>query len=222
MQLQTGDRFGRLTVVQLDHIRTYIRPNNKINYLEYYLCICDCGRIKITQKNNLVHGDTKSCGCYSTECKKNKNIKSKKHGLYNTILYNRWKTMKERCLKPYNSSYKYYGGRGIKICKEWQNDFLVFFNWAINNGFKKELTLDRIDVNGDYCPENCRWITIKEQNFNKRNNRFVVLDNQKATLTTWCEKYNISRQTVYKRLNRGWSIEKALKTPSLIHQKQQT
>lgn len=120
--------------------------------------------------------------------------------------------MKDRCLNPCSPSYKNYGGRGISICQEW-NNFHNFAEWAKNNGYQDDLTLDRIDVNGNYEPSNCRWITLKEQQNNRTNNHLITYDGETKTLQQWGEKLGIKWTTLYKRLQSGWSVERALKTP---------
>lgn len=212
-KIEPGTRFGRLTVVGLDHIRERVDPKGRVRKLKYFLCKCVCGNNIVTQASNLTSGDTKSCGCYSKECRKNCLIKFKTHGKSHTKLYERFRHIRERCYKKNSESYKYYGGRGIKVCEEWNKDFMSFYNWAISHGYEDGLTIDRIDVNGDYCPENCRWVTTAIQNTNKRNNNVVTIKGKKDILTNWCKKYNIARQCVYKRLWRGWDIESAITVP---------
>ena len=116
-----------------------------------------CGEEFRTQIKGVKNGNTKSCGCYT-----------KKHGLTNTRLYNIWVNIKARTLNPKHKNYKYYGGRGITICEEWKNDFMSFYNWAMSNGYSDELSIDRIDNDGNYCPENCRWTTQTIQTRNQR------------------------------------------------------
>lgn len=125
-----------------------------------------------------------------------------KHGMDGTKLYRVWSRMKERCNNKNNKSYKNYGGRGIKFCDEW-NDFIPFMEWAFDNGYKEGLSLDRINVNGNYCPSNCRWITMFEQQSNKRNSRYVTINNQTKTVSQWANLCNIDRHTILYRLNRG-------------------
>lgn len=120
--------------------------------------------------------------------------------------------MKYRCNNINAANYERYGGRGIKVCNEWQ-EFEPFRDWAINNGYKDDLTLGRINVNGDYCPQNCRWATIKEQNNNQRTNRLFTVFGKTQTMTQWAEEYCISKSTLWGRLKRGWTIEEALTTP---------
>lgn len=142
--------------------------------------------------------------------KGNKNVV--KHGLSNTRLHKIWHSMYCRCYYPTTNQYKNYGGRGIKVCEEWKHTegFINFYNWAINNGYKENLTLDRIDNNKGYCPENCRWKTPKEQSNNRRNNVCYTFNGETKTSKQWCELYNVSQTTLLDRLKRGWTLEQAL------------
>ena len=155
--------------------RIKISPNTKINKLtilsydyekKKYKCKCECGNITFVSGEKILSGHTKSCGCYRKDYGKN-NIK---HGLYKNRIYFEWKNMLYRCYKDKYPYFKYYGGRGIKVCKDWINDVYNFASWATDNGYNDELTLDRIDVNGNYCPENCRWVDYKQQARNKTTN----------------------------------------------------
>lgn len=209
MQDLTGKKYGRLTVVNLDHKEQRIVKNKKYGQKYYYLCQCECGNYKVVESCQLINGKTKSCGCYKKEIIKTVN---KKHGLRNTRIYKIWCNIKARCYNKNNNRYYCYGQRGIKVCNEWLNNFVLFYNWAINNGYKDNLTIDRIDVNGNYSPDNCRWITNKEQSQNRRSNFNITLGNKTQCLTKWAEDYNISEGTVRDRIKRGWDIEKAIKT----------
>ena len=135
-----------------------------------------------------------------------------KHGLSNTRLHKIWHSMYCRCYYKSTNQYKNYGGRGIKVCEEWKHiqGFINFYNWAINNGYKETLTLDRIDNNKGYCPSNCRWITPKEQSNNRRNNVYYTFNGETKTSKQWCELYNISQTTLSDRLKRGWTLQQAL------------
>lgn len=144
---------------------------------------------------------------------KNKGNKNAvKHGLSKTRLYTIWHSMYCRCYYKSTNQYKNYGGKGIKVCEEWKSSqgFLNFYNWAINNGYEEKLTLDRIDSNKNYCPENCRWVTSKSQSNNKTNNVFYTFNGETKTAKQWCELYSISQTTLNDRLKRGWSLEQAL------------
>lgn len=153
----TGREFGRLTVIERQG------SNEKRHAL--WLCKCQCGNSKVISSQDLLEGNTNSCGCLRKE--KSRDL-SHTHGMTNTRLYDTWRAMKARCYNPANPNYKYYGGRGITICDEWKNDFPKFHDWAMSHGYAEDLTIDRINNDGNYEPSNCRWATTAEQNKNKR------------------------------------------------------
>lgn len=142
--------------------------------------------------------------------KGNKN--SVKHGLSKTRLHRIWHSMYCRCYYPTTNQYKNYGGKGIKVCEEWKHieGFVNFYNWAKKNGYEENLTLDRIDNNKDYCPSNCRWITLKQQSNHRTNNVYYTFNGETKTSKQWCEIFNISQTTLLDRLKRGWTLEQAL------------
>lgn len=193
-----GSKFGKLKVIKQSDTK-----NNK----RYWECICDCGNKTIVPTSRLKNGHIKSCGCLSREITTKRNMK---HGKGHTRLYKIWAGIKKRCLNKKCISYKNYGGRGIIICDEWKDSFEIFYEWSMNNGYNKNLTIDRIDVNGNYEPNNCRWITMKEQSNNKRDNRYITINSQTKTLSEWSDYYKINPKVVENRINRyKWSIEEA-------------
>lgn len=127
-----------------------------------------------------------------------------KHGYKHTRIYHIWVDMRQRCNNPHNYSYAYYGGRGIKVCEEWEQSFPAFLLWSENNGYTDELTIDRIDCNSDYCPDNCRWVDRKTQSINKRNSRFVTYKGQTKTLREWADIYKVHYDKLRYRLD-NWS-----------------
>ena len=133
-----------------------------------------------------------------------------KHGKYHTRLYNIYRGMKDRCYYKSHNRYNYYGGRGISICGEWLNDFMAFYTWAIDNGYDDNLTIDRIDVNGNYEPCNCRWLTPKEQSNNRRSNVYLTYNNKTQTIKQWAEELGINYKCLWKRHKLGWSDKECL------------
>lgn len=200
----TGQHFGRLTVIK----RVESSGKHKRGM---WLCKCECGKEIIVASDKLRSGHTKSCGCFSHECIASR---SKTHGMSHTRIFKLWTAMRERCSCQSLISYPNYGGRGIKVCDEWQNSFVAFLDWSIANGYSDELSIDRIDVNGNYCPENCRWVTVKVQANNKRNSRMLTLDGETHTLAEWSELTGVKQATISIRLKKGWTVERALKEPT--------
>lgn len=206
----TGQQFGRLTVISF--------AGTDKNGKALWKCICDCGTEKVITANSLRRGATKSCGCLNRECGKklaekyNQQRKYMNHNCHSR-LYSIWHGMKQRCENTNKDAYKNYGARGILVCEEWSNSFTAFEEWSINNGYNEKLTIDRIDNNKGYSPENCRWATRKEQSNNTRKNCLLEYKGEKRTLTEWGRIMNIDRNVLKKRIYAGWSVEKALETP---------
>lgn len=186
----TGARYGYLTVVK--------RYGSKNGHATWE-CKCDCGKVTIVRGNDLKNGAVLSCGCKRAEVCGNTH---RTHGHCKTRLHTIWQHMRQRCNNKNNPRYKYYGGRGITICDEW-NRYERFEEWALSHGYQDDLTIDRIDVNGDYCPDNCRWVTWKAQQNNRRNNVIITAFGETRTLTEWEEISGVNRTTIQKRIKGG-------------------
>lgn len=194
----TGMRFGRLTVISQGE-----RTNGRIGWL----CKCDCGNIKTICGKNLKNGMIQSCGCYRKESFKERITK---HNKCYSRLYITYNNMIRRCTEKNNRHWNRYGGRGISVCSEWINDFESFYNWAINNGYSEELTIDRINNDGNYEPSNCRWVSVKENNNNRSTCRFYTINGITKNIQQWCNEFGADRSRVVYRLNQGKDIETSL------------
>lgn len=164
-----GQKFGRLIVIERADETT------RCGHAKW-LCQCECGKTFVAASNNLRFGNTTSCGCLQSEIASEIGKANTKHGQSRTRLYKVWCGMIGRCYDPGKAYYKYYGGRGITVCAEWRKDFEAFSDWAMKNGYdptagRGECTIDRINTDGNYCPDNCRWVTMREQNTNRRNSK---------------------------------------------------
>lgn len=205
----SNQRFGRLVALE-------IASNEKLKG-NIWKCICDCGNYIEIPANPLRSGHTRSCGCFhkdrAREVAKIHRFGNKRatiHGLSNSPEYNCWEGMIQRCRNPKSNRYSSYGGRGIKVCDRW----LKFENFYSDMGSRPEgLTLDRIDVNGDYCPDNCRWITNLEQQNNRRDNVLIEFQGKVQTIADWSRELNLTYSILRGRLDRGWTVEKAFTTP---------
>ena len=197
----TNQKFNMLTVLEKSG-----HKNNRI----IWKCQCDCGKIIYENAIYLKNGRRKSCGCLNRQ----RLIQiATKHNLSKTRVYKCWIAIKKRCFNSNCDIYPLYGGRGITMCDEWKNDFLSFYNWSMQNGYKDTLTIDRIDNNGNYEPSNCRWTNWITQNNNRRNNHLITYNDKTLSLSQWAKEYDINLSTFTNRIRRGWSIEKALTTP---------
>lgn len=180
---------------------------------------CDCGTIKEMTLSRFNNPSVHSCGCVGVA--KGKDSPNYKHGMSRTRIFNVYRDMINRCYNHNDVSYIHYGARGVTVCDEWLGDKGVkeFCEWSYKNGYDEnaprgKCTLDRIDHNGDYCPENCRWVSMSVQANNKRNNNYYTIDGVTKTLSEWCREYgNLCVQSVYHRLQRGWDIKTALEKP---------
>lgn len=191
-----------------------------------FLCECDCGNMKPVNPSLWEQGIVKSCGCKHDELQRESHTK---HGLSKTRLYGIWLKMNDRCFNPNSQSYKHYGGRGITVCSQWKGEqgLLNFIDWANNGGYSDDLTIDRIDVNGNYEPDNCRWADWYVQANNRRhpkkgNDRkkktvkLFLIDGDLKPMKEWCAMFGTSEQSVYYRMNKlGMTFEQALKTPKM-------
>lgn len=203
----TGKTFGRLTVIKLDGFDKRGEA--------YWLCKCICGKKKVVSGNKLRSGNTRSCGCFREE---NRTNLRKTHGMSasgkkKNRLYNIWLGMKSRCESQTHPEYPLYGGRGISVCSEWHS-FEAFALWAFSCGYQEKLSIDRIDVNGPYSPENCRWATNEQQQNNKRNNHLLTVDGETHTIAEWSKISGIKYDTIERRINAyGWSPKDAVTIP---------
>lgn len=205
----TGKKLGRLTVLG------YAYTENK---RKMWKCVCTCGNITYLPTSEITRGRTQSCGCYALEVQKRPRpyqckFKGTRLKDGRTRISSIWKGMMGRCYNKSYKGYKNYGGRNIQVCPEWHNP-LVFQEWAFANGYADDLTLDRIDNNGDYCPENCRWITMFEQSQNRRNCVYLEYQGKRQTLSSWARELNVSEQMLGSRLKADWPVEDLLFTPS--------
>lgn len=190
----TGQRFGKYTVIALSE------PYK--GRKDTWLCKCDCGNERIVYGFGLKSGRSTNCGCAKT-----------KHGMSKSKLYRVYTLMCQRCHAPYNDNYFRYGGRGIKVCSEWRNNFSVFAEWAFQNGYKEGLSIDRKNNNGNYCPENCRWVDWKTQSNNRRSNHLIEYQGQTHTIAEWGDILNISPSLIFDRLYRGWDVSRVFDPP---------
>ena len=201
----TNQKFGRLTALRIDNSK-----RSKTCTGLYWLCQCDCGNTSIVDGTSLRNGSIKSCGCLKNE------LASKRfrtHGYGNSKLNMVWQSMKQRCYNPKNKDYKNYGGRNIRVDDRWKESFEEFHDWAITCGYREGLSIDRIDVNGNYDPSNCRWVNAKIQANNQRRNRIVIYRGESHTISEWSDITGISSSTLESRINNyHWSDARALET----------
>jgi len=197
----TGKKIGRLLVIQ----RSGYAGSKHIKWL----CECKCGKKVFVSGDSLRQHATQSCGCL---CKEQVSKAKTKHGDAKKRLYTIWGLMKRRCDNINCKDYKDYGGRGIKICNEWR-EYLSFKQWALDNGYTNDLSIERKNVNGNYEPDNCCWATQKEQQNNKRNNKSITYNGKTQNMCQWAEELGFNYSTVYARMSRGISFEDSISVP---------
>lgn len=209
-RFKIGDEYNRLTIVKLVQYIEGEKTKRK-----GCICKCSCGNYTGPSRLvSLVNGELMSCGCYQRELhSKQMAERNYKHGCSirnnREHLYILWGAMLDRTRNHNRKDSKYYSDKGIQVCDDW-TDYLIFKEWSMNNGYEEGLSIDRIDNSLGYCPENCRWIPLKDQNKNKTSNRVITIGNETMILEDWCRKQNLNSKLVSSRLSRGWSIEKAL------------
>ena len=201
----TGQKFGRWTVIEYEGTK-----GEGKHKCHCWKCQCECGNVKIVREWNLKSGNSRSCGCLVSDSNK---INKTTHGKRNTRLYRIWMSMRNRCNNKNSDAYEDYGGRGISVFPEWENDFMSFYGWSIKNGYSKELTIDRVDVNGNYEPNNCRWVDMRTQCNNRRNNHVITYKGKTKTVSEWERELGFKKDILQTRISNGWSIEKAIETP---------
>ena len=201
IEIQPGTKYGRLTVLE--------RAGSD-NHGALWRCRCECGNISVVRGNALRSGRTVSCGCYRLErCIEVVST----HGQSKSKLSKVWSGMKWRCYDPNSPVYQHYGGRGITVCDEWRTSFENFQNWAMKNGYREGLSIDRIDNDGPYGPENCRWVGHEVQMNNTRRNHFIEYGGEVHTVSEWAHILGVSVGCLFSRLRRGWSDERTLSEP---------
>ena len=190
-----GMKFGRLMVIE--------RDNSKNGDKVFWKCICDCGVEKSVASANLRSGHTTSCGCKRAETEAKHFSDPTPLKKENQRLYSIWKSMRARCGSEKHKEYHNYGGRGIRICDAWlgRAGFANFVCWSLENGYREDLTIDRIDFNGNYCPENCRWVPHKVNQNNKRDNRYIEINGEIMTLSQWADAYGLTQCELKRRID---------------------
>lgn len=194
----TGQRFGILYVTEF----LRMKGNHSI-----YKCICDCGKETEVYANNLKRNHTTSCGCLSD---KNKEAFSKiglTHGLSKHPLFTSWIGMRNRCYFEKHNRFEHYGGSGIEVCPEWRDDFMAFYNWGIANGWEKGLSIDRKENDKNYCPDNCQFSTVPEQNNNRTSCVFLAFNGQTKNISQWAKFTGTNYGTMCKRIKMGWCVQ---------------
>ena len=204
-----GQKFNRLTVIAFEKVKRKNYSGTR------WIVRCDCGTLKSVEPKRVISGHTMSCGCLKAENTIEFNKRTKvKHGGRQDRLYTIWHNMKQRCYGITYKDYPQWGGRGICVCDEWKDDVQVFYNWATENGYRDGLTIDRKNNDGNYCPENCRWATMKAQANNRRSNVLITYNGKTKNMQQWASDAGIPYQVLWQRISKlGWSADRALTEP---------
>jgi len=202
-QVNPGDRYGRLTIIQEIETRTYPSGTRK----RWFSCKCDCGEMTASSISNLKNGHVSSCGCLQRE---SRCVATRTHGKRHTKEYKTWATMKQRCSNPRNHKYPIYGGRGITVCDRWKDSFENFIDDM--GECPQGCSIDRIDNDSGYFKENCRWSDATEQQRNKSTNVVLTFQGKSMCIAAWAEEKGMKTSTLWARLQRGWDIKEALET----------
>lgn len=205
-----GKRFGRLTVISVER--------SQATREAVFLVRCDCGTEKTIRALSITKGATQSCGCLATELL---SVRMRRHGGVGSAEYNTWLGLRARCKNVAAPQYEHYGGRGIKVCKRWDDSFKAFLADMGPRPSAKH-SIDRIDNDGDYEPGNCRWATVSEQRNNMSSNAPITLGERTMNVTDWARELRLNRTTIMARLKRGWTAEQALTTPAVSGRNQFT
>lgn len=201
-----GKRFTRLVAIE--------RVENAPNGLAVWKCQCDCGNITFVRSSNLMSGAVKSCGCLTRDNAYHT------HRMSKSRLYQKWASIKNRCYYKSAQNYRNYGARGIKMCDEWANSFEKFRDWAFQSGYRDDLTIERIDFNGNYCPENCTWIPRSAQSSNTRRCVIITYNGKTQNLNDWCKELNLDYKRINNRIKKlGWSFERAISEPVNVNKR---
>jgi hypothetical protein len=204
----TGMKFGKWTVIELAEPLKDYRGYN----VHRWKCRCECGNVRDVIGTTLRSGASVSCGCHVGHRADKARELFSTHGESKTRLYKIWNYMRKRCNNPNVQNYSDYGGRGIKVCDEWNESYETFRDWSIAHGYDDTLSIDRIDVNGNYEPKNCRWATWTEQANNRTNTRYLTYKGKTMSVSDWAKELGMPYKKLYKRVYLGWSAERALTT----------
>lgn len=202
----SGKRFGKLVVIE--------RAENVGKGIAVWKCLCDCGNVTYVRGSNLKGGAVKSCGCLLHVSR------NYTHRMSKTRIYREWSSIKTRCCYKTSERYKDYAPRGIQMCKEWEQSFEAFRDWAYANGYADNLSIERINNDKGYQPDNCKWIPLNEQANNRRTSYAFTKDGVTKNLAEWCKDYGVNYQLAHNRIHKlGWDFERAMTTPCDVNKR---